>query len=467
MLKRHNEILVTVLFILDLILAYASWELAYYLRFIWLNIPFVEFTPPHSQYLKAVTVLMILTGVMFVVVGVYHSHRVSRLSKELPHLLKACCWLFICLLAIAFFYRKFSYSRSHVLYFMGIFLILLTLLRLGLQIVLKMLHERGLHVRNIAIVGSSEMIVGFVEMLKRYHNSGMVFKGIIRLPHKNPRDSLEKLPFLGKIEDIETIVSEHKIHQIFIALSNEEKSDLSFLYEVLFDQIIDIKIIPDLGPFKLLHTDVEHFDEIPIVTIVQSPMDGWNAVLKRVLDFFGSLLAILIFSPLMVVIGALIKLTSPGPIFYQQERMGLDGLTFQALKFRSMHLNAENQNGAVWAIPNDNRRTVLGAVLRKSSLDELPQLFNILKGEMSMVGPRPERPVFIDDFKKRIPNYMLRHKVKAGLTGWAQINGWRGNTSLEKRIECDLYYIEHWSIWFDIKILFLTIFKGFSNPNAY
>ena len=196
-------------------------------------------------------------------------------------------------------------------------------------------------------------------------------------------------------------------------------------------------------------------------------MTGWNQVLKRILDIFGALIALVLFAPLMLIIAIVIRLTSSGPSLYGQERMGLDGRTFNALKFRSMHYDAESETGAVWASENDERRTKFGTFLRKYSLDELPQLFNVFKGEMSLVGPRPERPVFIEQFKSQIPNYMLRHKVKAGITGWAQINGWRGNTSLEKRIECDLYYIERWSIWFDIKILFLTFYRGFFGTNAY
>ena len=222
-----------------------------------------------------------------------------------------------------------------------------------------------------------------------------------------------------------------------------------------------------MGTFRTLHTEVESFEDMPIVTIVQSPMTGWDKVLKRIIDIFGALIALVLFSPLMLIIAIVIRLTSSGPSLYGQERMGLDGHTFNALKFRSMHLDAESKTGAVWASENDERRTKFGTFLRKYSLDELPQLFNVFKGEMSLVGPRPERPVFIDQFKSQIPNYMLRHKVKAGITGWAQINGWRGNTSLEKRIEFDLYYIERWSIWFDIKILFLTFFRGFFGTNAY
>ena len=236
---------------------------------------------------------------------------------------------------------------------------------------------------------------------------------------------------------------------------------------MLAEQWVDVRIIPDLGTFRTLHTEVESFEDIPIITIVQSPMTGWNQVLKRILDFFGALIALVFFSPLMLIIAVVIRLTSSGPSLYGQKRMVLDGRTFNALKFRSMYYDAESKTGAVWASENDKRRTKFGTFLRKYSLDELPQLFNVIKGEMSLVGPRPERPVFIEQFKSQIPHYMLRHKVKAGITGWAQINGWRGNTSLEKRIECDLYYIERWSIWFDIKILFLTFYRGFFGTNAY
>ena len=239
------------------------------------------------------------------------------------------------------------------------------------------------------------------------------------------------------------------------------------LKEMLAEQWVDVRIIPYLGTFPTMHTEIESFDDMPIITIVQSPMTGWNQVLKRLLDISGSFFAIVIFAPGMLLISILIKLTSSGPALYGQERMGLDGRTFRALKFRSMQIDAESQTGAVWASENDERRTKFGIFLRRYSLDELPQLFNVFKGEMSLVGPRPERPVFIEQFKSQIPHYMLRHKVKAGITGWAQINGWRGNTSLEKRIECDLYYIERWSIWFDLKILFLTLFRGFFDPNAY
>lgn len=215
-----------------------------------------------------------------------------------------------------------------------------------------------------------------------------------------------------------------------------------------------------------LRGGVEEFDGLPLISLQESPHYGWNLVGKRSLDIALSTVALLITGPLLLLVAAIIKLTSSGPVLYRQERMGLDGRTFQMLKFRSMRNDAEDDTGPVWAARDDERRTGIGALLRRTSLDELPQLVNVLKGEMSLVGPRPERPVFIEEFRKRIPRYMLRHKVKAGITGWAQVNGWRGDTSIEKRIECDLFYIENWSLFFDLRILWLSFWKGFIHRNA-
>jgi Undecaprenyl-phosphate glucose phosphotransferase len=212
---------------------------------------------------------------------------------------------------------------------------------------------------------------------------------------------------------------------------------------------------------------VEEFDGIPIVNLRESPIQGWNSVIKRGFDILFSIVFLIIISPVMALVAVLVKLTSPGPILYRQKRMGLDGHVFNMYKFRSMRVNAEKHSGPVWAKKNDNRRTRLGAFMRATSLDEWPQFFNVLKGDMSLVGPRPERPPFVQKFRENIPKYMLRHKVKSGITGWAQINGWRGNTSIEKRIEYDLYYIQNWSVWFDFKILVMSFWKGFMNKHAY
>jgi exopolysaccharide biosynthesis polyprenyl glycosylphosphotransferase len=225
-------------------------------------------------------------------------------------------------------------------------------------------------------------------------------------------------------------------------------------------ECIEVKVVPDLLQFIALRARLEDLEGLPIISVNDVPLQGFNSWVKRALDVTLSGAAMLVFAIPFGVIAALVKLTSAGPVFYRQERTGLDGKAFTVNKFRSMYLNAEGKSGPVWAHDDDPRATPLGRWLRRLDLDELPQFLNVLVGDMSIVGPRPERPFFVDQFKHRIPQYMLRHKVKAGITGWAQINGWRGNTSLEKRIEYDLYYIQNWSVALDLKIMWLTLVRG-------
>lgn len=225
--------------------------------------------------------------------------------------------------------------------------------------------------------------------------------------------------------------------------------------------------MPDLMKFTRLAAGIELISGVPVISIHDSPLVGVQGLFKRLVDFFGAVVAIIIFSPVMIASSILIPLTSRGPILYRQERMGLDGHTFMIWKFRTMPVDAEKKTGAVFATEGDNRATPLGRLLRRTSMDELPQFFNVLLGDMSLVGPRPERTVFVNDFRRNIPGYFLRHKVKAGITGWAQVNGWRGDTSIEKRIECDLYYIQNWSLSFDLRILLLTLVRGIIHKNAY
>jgi Undecaprenyl-phosphate glucose phosphotransferase len=448
-------------------LAFAAWELAYLLRFHWIDFPAASMIPEHEEYLKAAVFLAILAVFVFSFSGVYRMHKIVHLRHEYYHILRGTFTLFLLTLVAAFFYREFSYSRVHTIYFLFCYLILLFFSRLITRWILQWMHARGTNVEQILVIGNGVTANKFINRLDRLKSLGIVLKGVIDTGNNTKSDIPNNIPKLGGIDQLSQVIHAHKIDQVFIALSPEEQHYLPELKELLAEEWVDVRIIPDLGIFRMLNTEVESFEDMPIVTIVQSPMTGWNQVLKRLLDISGAFIALVLFAPLMLVIAVVIRLTSTGPSLYGQERMGLDGRTFHALKFRSMHYDAESQTGAVWASENDERRTKFGIFLRKYSLDELPQLFNVFKGEMSLVGPRPERPVFIEQFKSQIPHYMLRHKVKAGITGWAQINGWRGNTSLEKRIECDLYYIERWSLWFDVKILFLTLFRGFFGSNAY
>jgi exopolysaccharide biosynthesis polyprenyl glycosylphosphotransferase len=231
--------------------------------------------------------------------------------------------------------------------------------------------------------------------------------------------------------------------------------------------VADVRVVPDLLQHITFRAGVEDLDGLPVVHLTQTPLTGWMSLTKRALDIGISLGALAFFSPLFGLIALAIRLEDRGPVFYRQTRMGLDGRPFDILKFRSMRPGAEDESGPVWSAPDDPRRTRVGRFLRATSLDELPQLANVLRGEMSIVGPRPERPEFVRDFKDRFPQYMVRHRVRAGMTGWAQVNGWRGNTSLSKRIEYDLYYIENWSLALDLKILWMTVKHGFLHRNAY
>ncbi|MEW6187774.1 MAG: exopolysaccharide biosynthesis polyprenyl glycosylphosphotransferase, partial [Thermodesulfobacteriota bacterium] len=257
------------------------------------------------------------------------------------------------------------------------------------------------------------------------------------------------------------------VHLVIFAMPLTAHQKLEEMLNRIRDEMVDIKIVPDLYRFISLRGGIEEFEGLPFINLRESPMVGWNRVLKRIYDISLASLFLVILSPLLVLIALAVKITSPGPVFYRQTRMGLDGRVFEMLKFRSMVEGAEKETGPVWARKEDPRRTYVGRVLRKLSLDELPQLFNVLRGEMSLVGPRPERPELIESFKDRIPRYMLRHKMKAGMTGWAQIHGWRGNTSLEKRIEFDLHYIENWSLLLDTRIVIKTLWKGIISKEAY
>jgi Undecaprenyl-phosphate glucose phosphotransferase len=232
------------------------------------------------------------------------------------------------------------------------------------------------------------------------------------------------------------------------------------------DEMIDLRIVPDLFQYVTFKAGIEDFDGLPVINLTQVPLEGWNSMIKRSMDLALSSIGLVVLAIVYPFIALAITLEDRGPVFFAQERMGLDGRIFRILKFRSMRTDAEDE-GARWASENDPRRTVIGTFLRKTSLDELPQLINVFRGDMSLVGPRPERPEFVQEFKSKIPQYMLRHRVRAGITGWAQVHGWRGNTSLTKRIEYDLYYIENWTVGLDVRILWMTLRSGLLHKNAY
>ena len=275
------------------------------------------------------------------------------------------------------------------------------------------------------------------------------------------------VPVLAGTEQIKQVLQRHKVQQVLIALPKEDAHRLEKILADLDDETVSIRLVPDLLHVLTLRSSVEDLDGLPMINLRESPLVGWAAVGKRALDILASGLALLFAAPLLGAVALAIRWTAGRPILYAQERMGLDGRVFRMMKFRTMVSDAEAESGPVWTVPDDPRRTGLGGFLRRTSLDELPQLWNVLRGDMSLVGPRPERPVFIEQFRREIPGYMLRHKVKAGLTGWAQVHGWRGNTSLHERVEHDIYYIQNWSLGLDLQILLMTLWHGLMHRNAY
>jgi Undecaprenyl-phosphate glucose phosphotransferase len=345
----------------------------------------------------------------------------------------------------------------------GIFLVFnIALGYLSRKLVREALERRwiaGVGLRRILIAGAGDLGRMVADKILEHRTLGYQIVGFVDDRAGGDHLGYRGLPLLGRLGEAAEIVQRERIDHLFVALPLEEHMKLLDLVESTSREGVDVRVVPDLLQFIALRARLEDLDGVPVINLNDVPLQGLSAGVKRLLDIWISASALLTMAIPGLVIAWLIKRSSPGPVFYNQERMGLDGKQFVVYKFRTMPLDAEPE-GPVWSDQDDPRATPIGKWLRKRDLDEWPQFWNVLKGEMSIVGPRPERPFFVEQFKHRIPQYMLRHKVKAGITGWAQVNGWRGNTSLEKRIEYDLYYIENWSVSLDLKIMWLTLFRG-------
>jgi len=318
----------------------------------------------------------------------------------------------------------------------------------------------GIGLKRVLIAGAGDL--GRVVADKVLEHRELGFKVVGFLDDRAGGDHIgyRGIPLLGTLPEADDIIRREGVDHLYVALPLEEHVKMLGLIEATNREGVDIHVVPDLLQFIALRARLENLDGVPIISLNDVPLRGFNSVLKRAIDVAISGAALACLAPFLALVAILIKRTSPGAVFYKQERMGLDGKAFNVYKFRSMYEDAEEETGPVWARDDDPRATPIGRLLRRTDIDELPQFWNVLRGDMSIVGPRPERPYFVEQFKHRIPQYMLRHKVKAGITGWAQVNGWRGNTSLEKRIEYDLYYIENWSVTLDLKIMWLTLVRG-------
>jgi Undecaprenyl-phosphate glucose phosphotransferase len=467
MLKKHTQLFESLLLISDLLIIVLSWLFSYYLRFYSNLLPAEKGIPDIFEYSLLLIPIIIIWGFVFKMFGLYRPKRINSHLSEVLDIFKASVASVLVLISITFFLRQYEFSRLVFLFFIVINIFSLSFERMIFREILRFLRRKGYNLRFALVVGTGGPANSIIHSIERHPEVGIKIKGIISIDPADMDKKIQGIKVLDTYENIRHIIRKYRIDNVFIALSWQEHARVVEVLRSIEDEMVDIKVIPDLYEFMTLRGGVEEFDGIPILNLQNSPLYGWNSLIKRTGDVIFAGISITILSPFLLLIAILIKMTSPGPVLYKQERMGVGGEIFNIMKFRSMKTDAENETGAIWASKDDPRRTKFGSFLRKTSLDELPQLFNVLKGNMSLVGPRPERPVFIEEFRKNIPKYMLRHTMKAGITGWAQVNGWRGNTDIKKRIEHDLYYIENWSLSFDIKILFLTILSGFINRNAY
>lgn len=466
MLKRYQNLVGGVLGLADASIIVLAWLLAYWLRFSWPIIPVTKGLPPFAAYAALTPFVALLWLTVFASMRVYQFSRSFGRRDEVLALMKAHALALLLFVTLTYLFEAYKYSRLVTLYFGVIAGFALIAMRLLVRAVFKALRMRGYNLRYVLIAGEGPAVERLIERIDGFPELGLRVRGIVT-HEDSPTVGVSGKPVLGHFGQIAAVIQRFKVGEVMIALPWSQQDEVSRLLELLKDETTDVRLVPDVHAYVTLGCEVEDFDGVPVVRINDSPLIGWYAAAKRVTDIVVAAAALIVLSPWLLLLALLVKLTSPGPVLYAQERMGLDGRTFQMLKFRSMKLDAEAATGAVWAREVDDRRTLFGTILRRTSLDELPQLWNVLCGEMSLVGPRPERPVFVRKFREEIPHYMLRHKVKSGITGWAQINGWRGNTSLRRRIECDLYYIQNWSYALDLKILTLTLWKGFVNKNAY
>jgi len=466
MLKNHSAFFRNLHIASDILLSLAALLIAYWLRFHIEVLPVTKGYPGFEPYFILMLPITLIWFFIFKTSGLYLSHRTRPLYEEFTIILIDIVLAFLCLLTFLFFYRQYSYSMLVMGMFFILNITLLFLFRAILRSFLSCIRKRGYNKRYILIVGTDEKAWDLTRTIERHQEYGMEIIGYIRPTVKTPffNETIRRKT-LGVIDSLPLIIKKRPPDLIFITLSPQESELIQKIIDHVIEKRIEIKILPDVLNFLMRNSQVEDVAGMPVLNIGVKPISQSGAILKRLLDISISTVLLILSFPLFVVIATGIKISSRGPVFYRQERVGLDGTSFTIYKFRSMHLDAEKKTGPIMVNSSHDRRCFpLGAILRRTNLDEIPQLINILKGEMSLVGPRPERPYFIKQFKHKFPRYLERHRVKCGITGWAQINGLRGSdTEIDKRLEYDLFYIENWSLLLDLEILIGTLFLGWRN----
>ncbi|MBE5961188.1 MAG: undecaprenyl-phosphate glucose phosphotransferase [Lachnospiraceae bacterium] len=473
MIKDNQKTFNRIHVIIDGILVVLSYICAYYLRFDLLG-GFSFFAQsiyerylPIGDYITYLPFLVPAYLILYSLCNVYKPKRSNSRRAEMWNLFKANVAGILFFSFILYLTKEVNISRKFIAIFLVLNYFYGLLFRYVVIRIMQGLRQKGFNQKHILIVGYSYAAEGFINRIIANPEWGYHIYGILD-------DTMEvgtmykKIKVIGTTEDLQELLAKNTFDEIAVTLSINEYAKLEHIVGICEKSGVHTKFIPDYHNIVPTIPYMEDLYGLPVINIRNVPLSNTgNKVVKRIVDIIGSLVAIIIAAIPMAIVAIMIKLTSPGPIIYAQVRVGLHNKKFKMYKFRSMEVQDEKKEQKAWTVPNDPRVTKIGRFIRSTSIDELPQLFNVLKGDMSMVGPRPERPLFVEKFKEEIPRYMIKHQVRPGITGWAQINGYRGDTSIRKRIECDLYYIENWTLGLDIKILFLTIFKGFINKNAY
>lgn len=468
MIKDNQKVFNRLLVILDAVIIAASFMLAYYTKFYILNDGPGPGVLPAEDYVSLLLFMVPGFILLYYRCGVYAPKRTVRRRFEIYGIIQAnTVGLAAMIILLYMVVKEINYSRSVIMFFYMLNIFLTSCLRIVLRKSLQTMRSKGYNLKHMLLVGYSRATEEYIDRLHDNPQWGYVVCGI--LDDHIPAGTLYKgVKVLGSLGNLEIILPENKLDEIAITLSLKDYDYLEQIVNICEKSGVHTKFIPDYNSLIPTRPYTEDLMGLPVINIRYVPLTNTgNILVKRIVDVAGSLFGILITSPIMLVCAIAVKLSSPGPVIFKQERVGLHNQPFFMYKFRSMEQQMPGREKKAWTVKDDPRVTAVGRVMRRTSLDELPQLFNILKGDMSLVGPRPERPHFVEKFREEIPRYMVKHQVRPGLTGWAQVNGLRGDTSIRKRIEYDIYYIENWTLGFDIKIIFLTFFTGFINKNAY
>lgn len=457
LLKEYHAVLKGFFKSTDVLIVFASFCFCYYIKFDTFDLK--------GNYFVFVISSLFIFYIIANIFNLYKPWRGESLQAELLSLSSVFA-VFITVLSLLLFLLKIGHEFSREWFFASLVLswLLLCTSRGMLRTILRKLRRSGLNQRQVCAVIIDEKAIRLYKRVVSDKNMGIQITAIFSDDAVVAGES----NFHGNIVHLKEYLKNANLDQLWIFGSLKYEDVINKVIDCAKDKPIPIRYVPDITSLKLLSHSFSQVAGLTILNIQESPINTVSKIVfKRTEDILFSMIFITMLSPLYLVIALMIKLTSKGPVFYRQVRISYDSKPFYILKFRSMPAGIEKGSGVVWAKEGENRATWFGSLLRKTSLDEIPQFFNVLKGDMSIVGPRPERPKFIRIFKEQVPDYMKKHIVKAGITGWAQVNGWRGNTDIHKRIEYDLYYIKYWSLWFDLKIIFMTVLRGFINKNAY